>query len=148
MGQSKATTGYKATFGIAVDASPIGDYVLMAELASIKPSNFSIPSIDTTHLQSPNATEEMIPGLIKPGTIAITGNFIGDASQLNISQLAQGQTIFPWQIVSPINRGTQLYTATGYGFIAKYETGPFEPNKKIDFAADVQITGNITETVA
>jgi hypothetical protein len=35
----------------------------------------------------------------------------------------------------------------GTGFITKYETGPFEPNKKIDFAADIQITGNITETV-
>jgi len=145
--KSNANTGYKATFGIAVDASPIGDYVLMAELASIKPSNFSIPAIDTTHLQSPNATEEMIPGLIKPGTIAITGNFIGDASQLNISTLAQAQAIFPWQITSPIKKGTAVYTATGYGFIAKYETGPFEPNKKIDFAADIQITGNITETV-
>ena len=144
--QSKATTGYLATFSISANVSPL-DYVPMAELASIKPSNFSIPSIDTTHLQSPNATEEMLPGLIKPGTIAISGNFTGDASQMNISTLAQSQTVFPWQVTSRINKGTQLYTATGYGFIAKYETGPFEPNKKIDFAADVQITGNITETI-
>jgi hypothetical protein len=144
--QSKANTGYKATFGIGDNASPI-DYTIMAELASIKPSNFSIPAIDTTHLQSPNATEEMIPGLIKPGTIALSGNFTGDASQLNISARAQTQSIFPWQIQSPINKGTQVYTATGIGFISKYETGPFEPNKKIDFAADIQITGNITETV-
>ena len=144
--QSKANTGYKATFGIGNNASPIG-FTIMAELASIKPSNFSIPAIDTTHLQSPNATEEMIPGLIKPGTIALSGNFTGDTSQLNISQLAQTQSVFPWKITSPINKGTQVYTAIGFGFIAKYETGPFEPNKKIDFAADIQITGNITETV-
>ena len=38
--QSKANTGYKATFGIGDSASPI-DYTIMAELASIKPSNFS-----------------------------------------------------------------------------------------------------------
>jgi hypothetical protein len=31
----------------------IGYYTPMAGLASIKPSNFSIPAIDTTHLQSP-----------------------------------------------------------------------------------------------
>jgi hypothetical protein len=147
MGQSKATTGYLAAFYVGDTSSPI-DYTQMAELASIKPSNFSIPSIDTTHLQSPNATEEMLPGLIKPGTIALTGNFTGDASQLNISTLAQSQTVFPWKVTSKINKGTQTYTVTGYGFIAKYETGPFESNKKIDFAADVQITGNITETVA
>jgi hypothetical protein len=146
MPQSKANTGYKATFGIGDSASPI-DYTIMAELASIKPSNFSIPAIDTTHLQSPNATEEMIPGLLKPGTIALSGNFTGDASQLEISTLAQSQTVFPWQIISPINKGTQIYTASGFGFISKYEAGPFEPNKKIDFAADIQITGNITETV-
>src|ERR1700679_3262610 len=97
--QSKANTGYKATFGIGDSASPI-DYTPMAELASIKPSNFTIPAIDTTHLQSPNATEEMIPGLIKPGAIAITGNFTGDSSQLNIGQLAQSQAIFPWKVTS------------------------------------------------
>ena len=144
--QSKANTGYLATLSIGDNASPT-DYTPMAELASIKPSNFSIPAIDTTHLQSPNATEEMIPGLIKPGTIAISGNFTGDASQLNIGQFAQSQAIFPWKVTSKINKGTQTYTAVGFGFIAKYETGPFEPNKKIDFAADIQITGNITETV-
>jgi Lambda phage tail tube protein, TTP len=144
--QSKANTGYLATFAIGDNASPI-DYTPMAELASIKPSNFTIPAIDTTHLQSPNATEEMIPGLIKPGAIAITGNFTGDATQLNIATLAQSQSLFPWKITSKVNKGTQLYTAMGTGFITKYETGPFEPNKKIDFAADIQITGNITETV-
>jgi hypothetical protein len=111
--QSKANTGYKATFSVGDSASPT-DYTQMAELASIKPSNFSIPAIDTTHLQSPNATEEMIPGLIKPGTIALSGNFTGDTSQLNISQLAQTQSVFPWKITSPINKGTQVYTAIGF----------------------------------
>ena len=146
MALSKANTGYKATFGIGGIGSPI-TYVDMAELASIKPANFSIPAIETTHLLSPNATEEMIPGLIKPGTIALTGNFTGDTSQLNISTLAQLQTLFPWRITSPVNKGTQVYTVSGIGFITKYETGPFEPNKKLDFAVDIQITGNITETV-
>jgi len=112
MPQSKANTGYKATFGIGDSASPI-DYTVMAELASIKPSNFSIPAIDTTHLQSPNATEEMIPGLIKPGTIALSGNFTGDTSQLNISQLAQTQSVFPWKITSPINKARRCTRQSG-----------------------------------
>jgi len=147
MPKSKANTGYLATFSVGDDTvSPIS-YVAIAEIASIKPSNYSVPSIDTTHLQSPNATEEMIPGLLKPGTIALTGNFTGDATQLNITTLAEAQTVFPWKITARVNNKTQVYTATGYGFVAKYDTGPFEPNKKIDFTADFQITGTITETV-
>ena len=39
--KSKANTGYKATFSVGDNASPT-DYTQMAELASIKPSNFSI----------------------------------------------------------------------------------------------------------
>src|SRR6185436_19531009 len=134
-----------AEFSISANVVPLA-YEPMAEIASIKPSNYSVPSIDTTHLKSPDATEEMIPGLIKPGTIALSGNFIGDESQRNITTLARAQTVFPWKITAPVNTGTQLYTVIGTGFITKYETGPFEANKKIDFAADLQITGTITET--
>jgi hypothetical protein len=145
MSASRANTGYKATIAISV-ASPI-DYVPFAEIASIKPSNYSISVIDVTHLQSPSATEESIPGLIKPGNVSLTGNFIGDSTQLSITPIAQAQTVFFWEITSPINKGTQTYTAQGTGFFTKYETGPFEPNKKIDFAADFQITGVFSETV-
>jgi hypothetical protein len=56
----------------------------------------------------------MIPGLIKPGTIALSGNFTGDASQLNISALAQTQSIFPWQIQSPDQQGHSGVHGDGY----------------------------------
>ena len=101
MPSSKANTGYNAEFSIGSSAIP-PVFTPMAEIASIKPSNYSVPSIETTHLKSPDATEEMIPGLIKPGTIALSGNFIGDTSQLSITTLAQGQTLFPWKITAPI----------------------------------------------
>jgi hypothetical protein len=119
----------------------------MAECKSIKPNLLTVPVIDATHLLSPNATEEKVPGLIKPGTIDISGNFIGDATQLNIATLAQARTVFPFQTTSPVNNGTQVYTVTGQGFIAKYDPGPMEPSKLIEFALSIEISGAFTQTV-
>jgi hypothetical protein len=148
MPATKATIGYESTFSVGNGAvSPI-TYTEMAECKSIKPNLITVPSIDATHLLSPNATEEKLPGLIKPGTIDITGNFIGDATQLNIQTLAQARTVFPFQTTSPVNSGTQVYTISGTGFIAKYDTGPFEPSKLIEFALTIEVTGSFNQTVA
>lgn len=146
MPQTKATIGYLAMFFVGDSASPVG-YTPMAEVKSIKPSNYTVPAIDATHLLSPNATEEKLPGLIKPGTVDISGNLTGDETQLNISDLAQARTVFPFKITAPINKGTQLYSLFGTGFISKYEAGPFEPSKVQEFAMSMEITGSILETV-
>jgi len=147
MAATKATIGYLAKFFVGDSASPTG-YTAVAEVKSIKPSLMTIPAIDATHLQSPDATEEKLPGLIKPGTVEIMGNFIGDASQLQIKTLAQARTVFPFKITAPINSSTQTYTVTGLGFINKYETGPLEPSKLNEFSMGVEITGSIVEGVA
>jgi hypothetical protein len=145
---TKASIGYLATFAIGDSTvSPI-NYTLMAEVKSIKPSIASIPSIDATHLQSPNATEEKLPGLIKPGTVEMTGNFIGDTTQLAILGKAESRSVFPFQIKAPVNSGTQIYTLSGEGFISKYDTGPFEPSKLTEFTLTMEMTGTVTETVA
>ncbi len=146
MAASRANTGNTAVFYIGTVASP-GSYNAMLEVKSIKPAQVSVPQVDTTHLLSPNATEEFIPGLIKPGLNSIAGNFIGDTSQLSLLALAQAQTVFSWKITAPVDKGSKVYTCTGIGYIAKYENGPFEQNKAIEYMADVQISGTITETV-
>lgn len=147
MPATKATIGYLATFSTGSNASPIV-YTQVAELKSIKPSIATIPVIDATHLLSPNATEEKLPGLIKPGTVDITGNFTGDASQLAILGLAEARTVFPFKITAPTNSGTQTYTLTGTGFISKYEHDSLEPSKLHDFTMSMEITGAVTEVVA
>jgi hypothetical protein len=91
-------------------------------------------------------TEEFAPSMIKPGKITFGGNFIGDASQLTITTLAQAQTIFPFQIIASAQQGAKTYTVTGRGFIASYKNGPFEINKAIEFAVEIQMTGAYTET--
>ena len=146
MPPTKANIGYLSTFSVGSQTSPV-TYTQMAEIKSIKPNIATIPVVDATHLQSPNATEEKLPGLISPGTIDVSGNFIGDASQLTILTLAQGRTVFPFKITAPMNKGTQVYTLTGVGFISKYEVGPFEPSTLAEFALSMEIAGAVVETV-
>jgi len=144
---SQATTGYLATISLGTQASP-DSYTALVEVRTIKTNDITVPDVNVTHLQSPSATEEMIPGLIKPGTIEVTGNFIGDTTQLNPVTLAQNQTIVWWKVIAPVQSGTKTYTATGSGFINKAEFGPFENNKADDFSFGLQITGVATRSVA
>ncbi len=139
MAATQATIGYGTIFSI--NGTP------MLEVKTIKTALFTVPSIDATHLLSPDATEEKLPGIIKPGTAEIGGNFIGDATQLAIQTLARARTRFDFSIASPINSGTQTYTVSGQGFVGKYDTGPFEVSKLIEFAMTLELTGTITETV-
>ncbi len=142
---SKANAGYLAEFLIGDAASP-PNYTAIAEIKQFSADPISMPEIPTTHLLSLANTEEFVPGMIKPGKVSFGGNFIGDSSQLNITTLAQAQTIFPLQILAPVQRGTKTYTFTGHGFIASYKVGPFENNKAIEFTAEIQMTGSYTES--
>lgn len=139
---SKANTGYEAQFSIGSPLVPV------VECKSFQPKPVDVPNIDSTHLLSPNNTEEYVPGMIKPGTVEISGNFIGDTTQLQFNTLAQAQTIFNFQLIASMQRGAKTYTATGEGFLRSYEPGPFENNKMIEFKASIQITGAWSETVA
>jgi hypothetical protein len=143
---SIAQTGYLAQFFMGTEASP-DSYVAVVEVRSIKTNDLTVPDVNVTHLLSPAATEEMIPGLIKPGAIEITGNFTGDTTQINPATLAQNQTIVFWEVIAPVQRNTKTYTATGTGFINKIEYGPFENNKADDFAFGFQITGVTTRSI-
>jgi hypothetical protein len=146
MPASKARLGYGSKFYTGDTASPVS-YTLLSEIATINFSDYSVAEVDVTHLLSPNSSEESIPGLLKPGTIELSGNYTGDASQQNIDVLAVAQTVFPWKITAPASGATVL-TITGFGYIVKKETGPFEPSKKSDFKVGVRVSGAISYSVA
>lgn len=147
MAATLASTGYLGTLAIGSSASP-PVYANMLEVKSIKPALYTVPALDATHLASPNATEEKLPGLIRPGTLSMTGNFIGDATQLNISTLAQARTVFPWRFTAPVSSGAQTYTVTGHGFISRYEHDGIEASRIHEFTMELEVTGNIVEAVA
>ena len=144
---SLANSAYGAVFYTG-DASSPTDWTAVLEIASITKKNLSVPSIDVTHLKSPNATEEMVPGIIKPGTMELTGNFIGDTTQLAFLTFAQGQTVFPFKMTAPMQKDTKTLTVIGTCFVTEYEDGPYEANKKIDFKVTLQVTGTSSVTVA
>jgi hypothetical protein len=146
MSASKARLGYGSKFYIGDTASPVG-YTVLSEIAIINFADYTVAEVDVTHLLSPNSSEESIPGLLKPGAIELSGNYTGDASQQNIDVLAVAQTVFPWKITAPAS-GAMVLTITGYGYITKKETGPFEANKKNDFKVAVRVSGAISYSVA
>ncbi len=139
---SQAVTGYLAVLKIG---SPL---VAMSEIKSFKASLINVQEVPTSHLLSPNNTEEQIPGMIKPGGLEFSGNFIGDAGQLQITTLAANQSTFAFQLIAPVQSGTKTYTLSGNGFFTKYEPGPFENNKAVEYAGAMQLKGAYTETVA
>jgi hypothetical protein len=144
---SQATTGYEAQFSMG---SPL---VPLIEVKHIKPSYYSTPEVNVSHLLSPSSTEELRPGLLKPGTVEVGGNLIGDSSQLAITtaaknNAAQNPPTQAFTITAPVQNGTKTYTCVGVGYVAGYEVGPFELNKAIEFMMRLQITGIISETVA
>jgi hypothetical protein len=143
---TQANIGYLSTFAIGDDNSPIA-FNDVAEVKSIKPNIATIPVVDATHLKSPNATQEKIPGIIAPGTVDISGNFIGDSSQLQFLALAKARKIFNFKITALVQSGTHTYTLTGRGFISKYENGPFEVSTLNAFAATLEIAGFVDEVV-
>jgi hypothetical protein len=143
---SQANTGYLAIFQLGDFASP-PNYTTIAEIKQFSADLISMPEVDNTHLLSPGNTREFVPGMIKPGKVAFSGNLIADATQLNIATLAKAQTIFPFRIVAPVQRNTKTYTMTTNGFMAAYKPGPFENDKANEFSAEIQMTGVFTEVV-
>src|SRR6202044_2196311 len=137
---SVAQTGYLAVFNIGTLASP-PVYSNIAEVRSFSSDPITMAEVPTTTLLSPNNTEEFIPSMLKPGKTEFSGNFIGDTTQLNITTLAQNQTIFPFQLIAPVQRSTKTFTMTGNGFISSLKYGPFENNKAVDFSTSIQQTG-------
>lgn len=144
---SKGNTGYEAIFQIGSSASP-PVYTPFLEIKSIALDWISMTEVPLSHLQSPLNTEEFAPSMIKPGKVTVSGNFIGSADQLNITTLAQAQTIFPFQCIGEVQQGAKTYTGSGRGFVSSYKNGPFENNKAIEFQLEIQMTGAYTEVVA
>lgn len=146
MSATQAVIGYSSKFYTGVAGSPI-TYTAVAEVNQIDLQDYTVSEIDATHLTSPSATEEVIPGLVKTGSIDIMGNYIGDTTQQAVDTLAAARTVFPFKLTTPASGSTTL-TVTGTGFFTKMQKGPIEPNKKTEFKATLKVTGVLTYAVA
>ena len=142
MSASQATTGYSSTFSVG-SGSPIA-FDQIAEVKSIKPVVLTVGEVEVTHLLSPNAMKERISTLKDHDLIEITGNFIADASQQLLEQLANAlppQNVFQFQITAPVQGSTLIRVDTGWGFVTKYGIVSLEAEKPIEFTMNLRITG-------
>jgi hypothetical protein len=137
--------GYTSTFAMGA-GSPVV-YLDLAEIVHLDFFDYEVPQVDVTHGRSPRTTEESIPSIVRPGTVEIICNYIGDESQQQIDELAVSRTIFPWKLTAPASDNA-LLTVLGRGFISKKESGPFEAGKKIDLKLTVKTAGSLNYSVA
>lgn len=63
-------------------------YTTLGQMRDIKPSGSSVDMVDATHNESPDATEEVIPGLIKTGDTSFTIHYDPTSSTMAIIQAA------------------------------------------------------------
>lgn len=144
---SQGTTGYLATLstGVAVSpptSPPSYNYTPVIEMRTFEVKLLDVPNVDFTHLQSPNNTREIRPGMIMPGTIDFTSNAILDATQLGVLTNAQLQANIPFQIKAPIQDSNATLVFTGIAFTKTAKLGPFENDKPNELAGSFQMEGS------
>jgi hypothetical protein len=71
---SEAFHGYGSALFVGDGASP-ENFVAVAEVLTIAPGAMTTAAIDRTHLRSPQAHREKIPGIRDTGPFTITGNW-------------------------------------------------------------------------
>jgi len=141
-----ASLGQSGYLGVFSYGSPL---VQLLEVKTFSIKRISVPNLNFTHLLSPNTTEELGPGINMPGTLDVSGNFIGSVDQTtDLDTLWQNQTVFAWQYVGPMQRRAKTMTLTGQAYITKFDIGPFEPNRPVEFSVSMQTTGFTSIVVA
>jgi predicted secreted protein len=148
MSASQATQGYESTFSIGTGVSSPYTYTPMAELKTIDFGGIKVAIIDVSNLSSPGGFREKITGFKDGNTITVSGNFIGDATQLAILTAIMDGVAVPWKITAPVQNGTKTYTVTGMGIVTDRKIGPMEIDKAIEFSCTVDLTGPPVESVA
>lgn len=82
MAETQASIGFGTVFEMADEATPTV-FVAMGEVISIDPGEDEDEEVEATHMQSPDATREYIPGLTTPGELTVENNYVpGSATDL------------------------------------------------------------------
>lgn len=132
---SNATNGFGAS--ITRDGNTI------AELTKIGGVSIKRDMIDVTSHQSTSGYEEMLPGIIHTGSVALEGNFYpGDTSgQIGLQTDLDAGTLQSFVTSLPSSTGTSL-TFTAY--VEEFSVGEADINGKIPFSASLKISGKPT----
>jgi len=118
-------------------ASGSGTFVAILEVNEIKPPSPKPSKIDATHFQSPNRTMEFISGLIDPGDMSFSFNFVpgGVADTAIRAWIASGDTRklrITW-----VNGPTWTFSGTNGGYDINVPI-----NDKMTATVTVTVTGS------
>jgi predicted secreted protein len=124
------STILNVTYGETPTLSPI------AELTSITGVEISVDEIDVSSHDSVDAFREFEAGMKDAGSVSIEGNYIGDASQKALYDLAVSGSTVAMSIVFPGSTGSWTFD----GFVTSLSTdAPMDD--KISFSATIKVTG-------
>src|SRR4051794_8226624 len=120
------TTGLHAT-GAILETSPDNiTYTAVAEVASMTPPLEKVMKAKATHLLSPNATKEHVPGLVEIEDAKVALNF--KKSVFNSFANSWRRVRQYWRISAPLDAGettpSRLYW---YGFWTSNALGKLDP---------------------
>jgi len=121
-----------------------------AEILGVTPYSAERESVETTHLTTAAAGASQIGGktyipadITDGGTMSISGHFNPDT----VAPLeSDAETI---TITYPLQSGNTIQAALSFsGFMTNYNPNEFVVNGKMEFTADIKISGPISRTVA
>lgn len=143
----QAIHGYGAQLMVGDGASP-ETFESVADVMSITPGEMSTAVIDKTHLRSPAAHREKMPGLRDSGPFTCQLNWRPDHESQNNAGGGAGsfaggglvamwiaRTVHNFQIV--LNDGSPATTWPFRGFISKYQPGEIGIDDKIGCTVEI-----------
>jgi hypothetical protein len=147
--ESSATDWAGSTLEVGDGASP-ENFTAIAEVTKITFGGMKTADIETTHLLSPNAHEENIPGKRSTDAFGVSGNWLPDnATQSNSSSggggltyLARTRAIRNFQIVMG-NSGSPQTAWPFRGYVNMFKPGDAETGTKKSFEASIKPSKDI-----
>lgn len=134
-----ADIGYDSEFGI--ESITPGTYTKVANCTAITPPGMTRDSVETTHLESPNAYREYIAGLKDGGEATITLNFTPSATDALVTAFEADSG--GYQITFP--NGVKLQFD---GFFTAYNPPELTPGGNMTATATIKVTGKATLVAA
>lgn len=139
MPRTQAMVGYNSKFylGSSDGASP--NYTELQEVVSIEGLGYSTDSVDASHMQSPEAFREFLPGMTDAGEASLEVNYVpgSDTEQVldELFDLPPASRTRRWKIEYPNG-----VTKTFLGFITSMSTNaPLDD--KLSMSLTVKATG-------
>lgn len=128
----------------------VSTWTYVGQLQTIKPTGTTTAEDDITNLDSPSAYEEVLPTIIKSGTVDFAGILPVDASTGGFSELQtlrDARTVTTWRIYEPDSTIVSPDSIAGYwefdGFVADLDFD-IQFDKAVKFTGKLRRTGKTT----